>query len=893
MKFTYVKAVGYIGFWAKLGIKEVYIDFSKMTHNMIVIKGSNGHGKSTLINLLHILPDGYDNFIPKEPASKELGLIDNDTLYIIKFKSDIKKNGERDTTKAYISRSINGFQEELNPNGNVSSYKDLISTIFNLDLNFIELSKLTAEKRGLVDKTPGERKKFVNSIISNIEVYNNMHKILTKKSSIFKNMINNITSKLDSIGDYNSLTLSLVSLEDRINKLYIQKDNYVAEIAFNASKVQLLDPEGSIQSLYDDIYKSLVDINSKLKDTNFNISRLIEKSPEITKETITDNYNLIKQKISFSETQIKILESKVNTMLQSREDEAKSLQSKNAKLATLQMETNYTDLVVIVDNTKAILKQFDQIISKIGIVDIFSISKDEFILGLNTLKDIKETISILKSNISYDIIVKAISYMRQDIYPNIDAIERHIEDLKSSINTNNLEYQKFATLSKIAERLNLRPTNCNINTCSFIRDALDADDQNPLEEMTIINTLIINETEELSKSITDKSEYVEITNSINYLKSIIRSIESNASIINKLPVDLNIFSNRETIFDAIENGYRFDEIDILYEYIQYANIIEEYKSEYDKLKVLENDLKIYEVKNSVIDDIIASIDELSNHIQEIEDTINSINKEIITYKYTLSDMKDKLFNYEHILELYSDEKILLTEKNNTISKYNSIKDNMANIKIYNENVNLTQSNLDILNKQLGPLLSDRDIIKHSISLSKEYNEEMNLYNKKYTKVEILKKYSSPTKKGIQLLFIEIYMNKMLTLANQLLDILFGGEYVLKKFIINDSEFSIPCIGSRITCDDISSMSGSQKCMISMVLSFVLLLQSSTKYNILRLDEIDYALDTQMRLKFSILIDEIMRMLNVEQNFIISHNDEIDLTNCSQIIFSENGIEVIN
>ena len=133
-------------------------------------------------------------------------------------------------------------------------------------------------------------------------------------------------------------------------------------------------------------------------------------------------------------------------------------------------------------------------------------------------------------------------------------------------------------------------------------------------------------------------------------------------------------------------------------------------------------------------------------------------------------------------------------------------------------------------------------------MAKEYTEELAEYKANYEVIEKLKHYSSPTT-GIQLVFMDLYMSKVISMANELLALLFDGNFVLQQFVINESEFRIPCCGNRIMNDDISSMSTAQICMISMILSFAFLFHSSTKYNILKLDEIDGALDTNNRLGF--------------------------------------------
>ena len=132
------------------------------------------------------------------------------------------------------------------------------------------------------------------------------------------------------------------------------------------------------------------------------------------------------------------------------------------------------------------------------------------------------------------------------------------------------------------------------------------------------------------------------------------------------------------------------------------------------------------------------------------------------------------------------------------------------------------------------------------------------------------------------------MNKIIDLSNQMLMCLFEGEYVLQPFIITADEFRIPCKGNGYMNDDISSMSTAQICMISMILSFALLFQSSTKYNILHLDEIDGGLDTRNRLQFTYLLNQLIDLLECEQCIMVSHNNEVNTEEADIILLKSTG-----
>lgn len=885
MRYVDIYLKGYIGVLNGTHRKEIFIDLSKSMNKIIVIKGKNGGGKSSIMKTINLYPDSNSFFIPNEEAEKSLTINDNGIIYKIKIIHGIKNNGDRETTKAYIQKITENETLQLNPNGNVSSYKEVLSTEFNLDPNFDALSFMSSYNRGLADMRPAERKKFINSIVSNLETYNNINKTMTKRSSIFRSMINSLISKIDNIGEEEKLVMLLKSLEDRANTLLNKKEQRIEILAEYKSKIKLLDPDGSIQLAYEKIYNELIELNKKIDIIRLEIDKFASKL-KTTNEDIMDKYNDLKNICTSLEMNIKINQSNINNILLNKEQEAKRLSEKSAKLESIKLNIDYNLLSTEIEKTKNKINEYKTIIDKIGIDNIGNISKEEFIIGLESLKEIKDNIDNFKSSGDYEIMKQAILYCRQSYYPDINVLEQKISAINTALTDTKVEYQKYQTLSQIASKLSLRPKHCKIDNCEFIKDALEADSCNPVQRAKDLEKLINEYEKELEQTKKEKSNCTDIIEYINYLKVIIRNITKNISIINKLPVNINIFANKSIIFKAILDGYDFNEIDTLYSYIDYANIIEEYKTELNKYSTLMQDNELYSTKNKIVEELFAEIDDINKSMKELEIKIDNSNNVIIEDKKQLSINKSLLLDYEHLIELYANQQQLNNSKEELKSRYGVIKDNMANIKQCIDSIKILENELLIIDKEIKPILDDRDTIKHNILLLQEYNMELSSYQAKAEKINTIKKYSSPST-GIQLIFMELYMNKTLSLANELLALLFDGEYTLSNFEINEDGFSIPCIGSGLRCDDISSMSTSQICMISMILSFVLLYQSSTSYNILKLDEIDSGLDTTNRLLFLSVLDKIMEILNVEQCFMISHNNELDMSNADIIQLDNN------
>ena len=86
----------------------------------------------------------------------------------------------------------------------------------------------------------------------------------------------------------------------------------------------------------------------------------------------------------------------------------------------------------------------------------------------------------------------------------------------------------------------------------------------------------------------------------------------------------------------------------------------------------------------------------------------------------------------------------------------------------------------------------------------------------------------------------------------------------------------------IEVDDIKSCSRSEKAMASLALSAAMFKQASTKYNIFRLDEIDDGLDSNNRIGYINVIDNILDILEIEQCIMISHSSELGLRNVDVI-----------
>jgi chromosome segregation ATPase len=293
---------------------------------------------------------------------------------------------------------------------------------------------------------------------------------------------------------------------------------------------------------------------------------------------------------------------------------------------------------------------------------------------------------------------------------------------------------------------------------------------------------------------------------------------------------------------------------------------------------------VYENKIEIINELNDEISNLSTKLSRIVFELEEKRKDIQIQQELKLELEDKVKTLDNSINILRKKAELESKRDSLVEQLATVTTNMEVIKQELERQNILNSEIANLDKEIRPASDEKDKINFSLKQLEEYNLELASYNESYSMIELIKKYSSPTKGGIQTLFMQLYMGKTISMANELLSLLFDGKFELLPYIINESEFRIPCMNkeSSVYHDDISSCSSAERAMISMMISFSLLHHSSTVYNILRLDEIDGALDQNNRSNFLLVLQRFMKALGVENCIMISHSSEMDMSNADII-----------
>lgn len=866
MRYIYACFKNYIGFYNGLGLEKLEIDLSKSRNNIILISGINGCGKSTLMNSLNPFPDPSSSYVPKRNAEKILTLIDGGDTFHIRITSPCDANGNRKVTKAFISK--NGL--ELNENGNISSYKEIIFSEFELDSNFEALSRLSSTDRGLGDKSPATRKKYASNIIDNLEAYNNMYKTLNKKSLIFKSHINNLHTKIQNIGMKDNLEITLNSLkkkEEELNEKIINLNNQIISIQTKYSINQ--DEADQIRKIKDDYDKSKSIIDSLKNQLNL----LIHKT-HINEDEIESKYNTDKELLNSYDS--KIIE--LNSLWQDKSNRANA---DNESIISLQAElSSYENSL-----DDQLEKKYNESSNKIGIINsslrgLNIDSNVDLIFPLMSVINFYQKFINQIENLYNDITQDHLNYIIYHYDPNmINNIQQQLDEtfilIDKAKSDSEIIRQKMNKISVLSDR----PKECNIDNCPFISDALNV--KKLLGKIDIEKELsrLLDLQMDLSKKVTELNEKIDYYHFCNSKRleydEIIKGITENSTYLSLFH---SCLINFDQLNKMIYNMNSFNDQKDPRKLIDGLNLLKELESEQKINSELKISFDAYKDKLNMINsqqDLLNKLQESrSNLLKEIADLRSNISN-YESLKDTLKNNLNTETEYITIYHQYLDSKAVLDNLEielNKIEKKSSEALNSINL------IQGYQATINNLKSELEPVKKDISYIAGQLTLLESYYSEYNMYNEKYNIIETIKKYCNPTKGGIQTLFMQLYMGDTMRLSNEVLSLIFKGQYSLLPFEINESEFRIPFIGGGLPVDDISSGSNSQICMMGMIINLVLLYQASTKFNIANLDEIDLGLDSRNRLEFTQVLHSVVSILHIEQLFIISHSVELDSSN---------------
>ena len=882
-----IKLVNFIGIYLGTGLKEFELDRSKSNNNIILIIGNNGSGKTSLISELTPLPLEHmgarnkSRIIPNTIGVKELDyLVDNYVLYKIKIVYDPSK-----TTKCYITKHIDGKEIDLNPNGNVESYLDVIEHELHMKKNYTNVGFLCGnnDKKNFVAMSPTERNNYISEWMPEISEFLNAYKLTGKLLTKLKKDIDNYNKQIGNISsinyelELNFLNSNIENVSKQIKDIdarIIQLNTYQEQLQKNVRdyrdlndlKLKYIKNSDILRSRFDSLQKKYENLNSIDPNSNY----------EETLKRYETEFDQVKEKLSHTEQTINILSSEIasnesllnkdekindtdlETILSNVEQNKEILLSLNSSIN--EMQEKYT--TVSDEELKEFDSQYNNLMTFLNTLDSKFLYLNNFV-SLDTIKNMEE----LTKNID----IKQKEYEKtNDIY----------ETTKNKLTVINNEIYKYEHNNLNDDILMKRPTFCAKHQCGIIDEIMKY--LNPKDNLGEL----YNTSKELQNDVIKYQENKE--NLENILKDFKRGIEYFKDIIDYL------YANNELIskLPAIINEYLLQEPSSIY-------------IKMNEIKLLIKDLNEYSSLIIKRGDIEKSIDDMNN-IKSLVTTNKMVQGKLndLTSKYEIelqnkakyvklvTDLQSKIDTYKNIKELLQRRNDDFDAYNSDVEKTKQMKTTLLELNkctyIYNSNKNYIENTLNVkkteMEQELANLNKKRDEMT-TFFISKRQIEKMRTeVQEQFNKINILNKIWSP-KVGYPSWKIESFLNDLTIKTNDDMNTMWGSNLKIKEFLLDSSDFSIVMNRDGTEIKDASLCSGAETETVNTAISFSIIESNIANggYDVLRLDEVDAALDETRRSSFIDMIQTRINNMNCDSCFIITHNGEFEDIPCDIVL----------
>lgn len=873
---------GYANIKNAMDRSEINIDFTKCKNRIVVIRSENGSGKSSIINELHPFFSNPNVFMEDTDIIKTVEFDLNDgTVLAITYHGYKGKTTRSKPNKCFIQRIYpDGNVVELNPNGNMSSGKEIICDLLDINDDYMALSAISANSKGIGAMKPGERKRFMALIVSAIAPYAKMYKILAAKHSNLRSMITALNAKLSQLGNIEVIKSTLDKNEHELKILEKKRDDLLARQSNIKANMSVLDKNGSPIKIYTELLNKRRETQNKIdgipeEAKTFDELELKEKEKEqIQLETKLEHYKENLDKITSQESTLR-----------------SELEADTIKLKSLFDPGLLEDTQTRLQQAEKKMQFYISCFEKLGFHEYNNITEGEYTVAVSAIERFNNTISVLGNQFTPGLVAKSIQYINGDPKVNdysklISSLELKLDEVKSSISTQMELISRTEDYSKI-------PKDCNhLEDCPFInslvRDRNSMMSNEQYEEAKKTREELISSLDDAKKMLREQDELISC---VHQVRDIVKYISSLSKLLRKFPNTENVLDTKH-IIDCIVGLVPLDiNVSAYKEYTNYVNLISSTSADIlslrEKISSLTNQNKESWTLQRSVEEKSTKLTELVSSKQSalalFRDTQNAILlvKQRVEYLSTAKAIK---LEYE----TFSEEIAKISQ---------DIDSMMQNVELYKKyeeelnSVNIEYNDVSMIS--IPELQKQIEQAKYQMILFDQYRKDYNEYSQLYDKIEMVKQAASIN--GIQAEIMDYTMNQILSMVNQLSAMMFGGRFSLEKFEITADDFLISFYDAETGSirPDISMMSASQLGQLSMIISFVLLHNASEKFNIIRLDEVDNNLDNDNRLRFFSLVYTIMQILNFDQAIIISHNVELDLSNCDLIITRLQNVEAYN
>lgn len=876
MKILYLKLKNFANIFTATNKKSIEIDFSKCKHNIVLFVGKNGSGKTSILSELHpfatagsmdtrndtcLIMEGTDGY-------KELHVADNDDIYIIKHHYNFSHGR---TMKSYFSK--NGI--ELNPNGNVTSFKELVKLHLGLEQELLRLMRLGSNVSSLIDMKASSRKSFATDLFQDIDIYSSFHKRVSEEYRVLRSLIKSVVSKIEKlrIVDKSEVDSIIENLNNRLTAFNKERETIIEENAVLKSNYNQFNDMYKLDEL-PELKVSLDKMISELKGIDKEINKISERlSCTVSLCSSDDVVTMLREEVNNLKIEIQVSRANIESsfklldILYKQKEQTSSIINSFISDERKKEITDMLDVLLLEnENFKSRFENFNP-----------QYNRDELMFLLSHLQNLDNIINDL-NQFSDEAKQEVLDIFQRGM--RVEAhVHDHLKNLTREKNNLNMELAKVMDTNFGSNALVMyQPPDCKADQCPYI-DFYNTSRRKNSGNMESLKGSI--------RAIDNKIEYYESYLDIqDVFYNIHKYIQMNEKYFKVVP-ELD-FSFKTVLGLVLSNKPYYNE-----DYItDLISNLEDY-NKFTELQAQIQDIEKELVEASKID---SKIEDLNKELRKINEDIFTEENKQTELKKNIEEIEHELADKEVILsstitlnELYSEKRDLEREFKLLAKDYKFRDGKLKELSNIKNKFVTNDRNLDNINHQIQATNNELKDYMFRIQEFENLTGERKYLEDKFDDIAILKEALS-SNKGIPLLYLQLYLKNCTICMNQLLDIIYGGTLEVCDFEINDKEFKIPYMKNGMKISDVIYSSQGERSFISLVLSLALIIQTVEKYNIMLLDEVDATLDTKNRQVFINLLEKLIEKTGAEQIFMISHNNMFDNYPVDVIMTSDTDID---
>lgn len=812
---------------------RIVIDFQKTQNKICLLIGPNGSGKTTILSLLNPFAtlgnldvrDGFGLILPHKNGRKEIWIQDGSNIYKIQHFYTASK--ETHFTKSFIQKN----DVELNPNGNVTSFKEKVKEELSLELDYLKLVRLGPNVKSLIELSSTERKNFMVNLLDDIGIYTQYYKHVNGNMRTLKEMLSHTMDKIKrcQYNDEKEYKVELAALDHTITSLETRLREIQDAFAIYDNKAKELG--------------DMIELESTLREHQKKLKKMERAREKMGGDVKHASYYQEAYQKALSDTQKYGALVEASQILLSRELEHRNELEERVQSLSIQLEQEASmdhevqKMQDLLDHTsKTIQEQTDLLKGFHSDLDL-----DAF----------EEFYSFLKAS---ELALRKTYEFGQDPIKDVVDLIREKQNVANVINSGLLDATEAdgaeAFLSRIRKIGNFsKEIACEQkSTCDAFR------------VWQYFSNLFIDRNPKMKRTVEYYHDMELIYESIMH---IVNGFKLYPKIVEKLPKKLKSQFTAQAVLLRIEKGkplYEESSMDQFYARLKDLYGLSDLKKQREKL--FEDLERLQRFSKSHI--IREDYQRVSEDLEKSKTMLSSIRDDIQDYRVkkqeaeftaeSMGDAADACENYERV---YQETEELLS-KRQAYQQYDARLHEIAvDIRSYTKD-------LEEKRKERSRLETDRQLFV-------EMQKNLVTYQLHYDNMEYTKKALSASK-GIPTLIVKHYLRDTESITNELLDIAYEGEVRVEPFDISADTFSIPVWIHGARRPDVKLASQGEVAFLSVALSFALISQSLGRYNIMSLDEVDGPLDRENRQKFIDILENQIERVGSEQNFLITHNE---------------------